>query len=328
MNELTQSIQSLPFASLVVSTLLVVIGLILWAAGRRVLKPSFAALALIAGAALGWLIGSRMDFGVPPWAYASIIALLCMCFAALAFRALIATSMALVVALAAPLALWGGAELRGGSSEFGQPDESIFQLGGGGNSANNKENVDSDPENDEIDNWLSDRFGDPESEPEKVSDQTDDDQEELESDTVNLTDELQSMANKLDLVISIDDNTEKQIVAAGSYARAISDWAITIWNHTPENLRFSLTVTSVVGGITGLLMGVLASSFCISIVTSFGGSMLWLASTVALAREMELSENLYTQMPPETWLLGWVGIAIIGLVIQWIFRPAKADNSG
>jgi hypothetical protein len=325
MDHWTESIQSVPFASLVVSMLLVVIGLILWAAGRRVLKPTFAALALIAGAALGWVLGTNMDFGVPAWGYAIIIALLCMCFATLAFRALIATSMALVVALAAPLALWGGTELRGqGTPDSESQGESALALGGGSDSSQIAKNTDSEPDNDEIDDWLSDRFGDPE----EVSDQTEDDPEDLEAESVNFSDELRSMASKLDLAISIDQQAEQQIVRAGSYARAVSDWGESVWNRTPEDLRFGLTVTSVIGGITGLLLGVLASSFCISIVTSFGGSMLWLGSTVAVAREMEISDDLYNQLPPETWLLGWVGIAIIGLAIQWIFRPAKADNSG
>ena len=48
---------------------------------------------------------------------AIIVALLCMCFALMAFRALVATGMAAVMGLAAPLAVWGGSELRGGTPQ-------------------------------------------------------------------------------------------------------------------------------------------------------------------------------------------------------------------
>jgi len=312
----THSIQDIPYAGLIVSMMLLVIGLILWAAGRRVLRPSFAALALIAGAGLGWVAGSNVDLGVPALAVAIIAALLCMCFAALAFRALVATSMAVIIGVAAPMAVWGGAVIRSGAGgdviAHGEDDAGIYAAP-----------IAEPPAPDEFDAWLAQ--GQPSAA--RGDDQTDDDPADVIAERGMVSDDLRALADKLELDMTFTPEAEQHIERAGSYVRAVSDWGHSVWARTPPVLRPGLIIASVIGAITGMLVGTLASSFCVSIVTSCGGSLLWLASSIAMARELELSQNLYAELPPGAWLIGWAVISVIGLAIQWTFRPANADNT-
>ncbi|MCH7603626.1 MAG: hypothetical protein IIB54_12750, partial [Planctomycetes bacterium] len=113
MNGLADNFQTIPYATLIASLILLIIGLILWAAGRRVLRPAFGAIAFVGGIGAGWAAGIKIDLGVSLWVTALIVAFLFMCVAILAYRAMIATGMALVLTIVAPLAIWGGAELRG-----------------------------------------------------------------------------------------------------------------------------------------------------------------------------------------------------------------------
>ena len=136
------SISVAPSAAIVAWGLLLLSGLILWAAGRRVLMPVTATLALIAGGMIGWKMGLRWDFGVPAWAWASLTAMLVMCFALLAFRAVVALGMAAVFALAAPLAVWGGAELSGRTEG---PTESLASVLGGGSEPGDTTMVEAEP---------------------------------------------------------------------------------------------------------------------------------------------------------------------------------------
>jgi hypothetical protein len=312
----TESIQDIQYAGLIVSMMLLVIGLVLWAAGRRVLRPSFAALALIAGAGLGWVAGSNIDLGVPALAVAIIAALLCMCFAAMAFRALVATSMAAIIGVAAPMAVWGGAVIRNG----GPP--AAAQAMDGDRAASGAPLPEPSPP-DEFDAWLAQGTGGSAT----TDDQTDDDPADVMAEGGRVSDDLRALADTLELDVTFTPEAEAHIERAGSYVRAVSDWGHSVWERTPPVLRPGLVVAAVIGAITGLLVGTLASSFCVSIVTACGGSLLWLASSIAMARELELSQNLYAELTPATWLLAWAVISVIGLAIQWTFRPAKADNT-
>ena len=87
-----------------------------------------------------------------------------------------------------------------------------------------------------------------------------------------------------------------------------------------------MTIAAIVGALTGFLVGTLASSISVSIVTSFGGSLLWMTSSAVFARELGLSDNLYSMLPAPGWLLLWGMSGIIGLSIQWTYQSRRADK--
>ena len=113
MDDLAQAIRDLPLESWVPIALMLVIGLGMWAAGRRLARPTFAAAGLLTGALCGWLIADALGIGVPGWAAALVAGLLLACIATLAYRASVAAGLAVVLAFGAPLGIWAIADADG-----------------------------------------------------------------------------------------------------------------------------------------------------------------------------------------------------------------------
>ena len=87
-----------------------------------------------------------------------------------------------------------------------------------------------------------------------------------------------------------------------------------------------MMIAAIVGAFTGLLIGSVASKTSVSVVTSFGGSLLWIMATLALVRDVGLAADPTAVFGPPLWMGLWTSVAIIGLAIQWTFRPRRADT--
>ena len=311
MNELADNFQSIPYATLIASLILLVIGLVLWAAGRRVLRPAFGAIAFLGGIGAGWAAGVRLDLGVSLWVTALIVAFLFMCVAILAYRAMIATGMALVLTIIAPLAIWGGAELRGGV-----PVASL------GPDAESEQSLTSPlPVLEEaVDSWWE-RGNAPEKD-----NTTDDDPESTAPASADTLTKPNPISDLLPINPALLGMAGDRIEQASGYVATVSHWSQSMWETTPPNLRPGMIIAAIVGALTGFLVGTLASSISVSIVTAFGGSLLWMTSSAVFARELGLSDNLYSLLPAPGWLLLWGMSGIIGLSIQWTYQSRRADK--
>src|SRR5436190_3997155 len=105
MSDLSRTIQSLPWSGLVPVALLVVVGLLLWIAGRRVLRAGLIMIGLGVGGVVGWLLGDSIKMGVQPWVVMGIGAMVIAVVAALSYRVTVVASLATICGLLAPLAV-------------------------------------------------------------------------------------------------------------------------------------------------------------------------------------------------------------------------------
>ena len=80
------------------------------------------------------------------------------------------------------------------------------------------------------------------------------------------------------------------------------------------------------GRLAGVLVGTLAGALRAKVVTAFGGSLLWLSCAGVLVAATDLPEGPWLPATPVAWLALWVITAVIGLAIQWTFRPKRADK--
>jgi hypothetical protein len=106
--ELIKTIQELPWPGLIPVVLLLVLGVVLWAAGRRVLKTGFAAAGLIFGGVLGYAAGGLQavaSLNIPAWVFAAVAAVVAAIVFAAAYRLVLAGAIAILLALLAPLAV-------------------------------------------------------------------------------------------------------------------------------------------------------------------------------------------------------------------------------
>lgn len=319
MNELADNFQTIPYATLIASLILLLIGLVLWAAGRRVLRPAFGAIAFLGGIGAGWAAGLRIDLGVSLWVTALIVAFLFMCIAILAYRAMIATGMALVLTIIAPLAVWGGAELRGGVPGVQGEPAKVASLGP---EAESEQSISSPLPiiEDAIDSWWM-----RENAPEK-NNTTDDDPDSHDPASADPLTGPDPISDLLPINPALLGSSGDRVEQAAGYVATVSHWSQSMWERTPPVLRPGMIIAAIVGALTGFLVGTLASSISVSIVTSFGGSLLWMTSSAVFARELGLSDNLYSMLTAPGWLLIWAMSGIIGLSIQWTYQPRRADK--
>ncbi|MHC4991736.1 MAG: hypothetical protein ACYTGC_12225 [Planctomycetota bacterium] len=143
MSDIAQAISDLPLGSWIPIGVLLLIGGVLWAAGRHLLRVAFAAIGFLIGSLVGWLVGEAIDFAVPLWTMSLIGGLFGAVVAGLAYRAAVATGLGLVLAVAAPMAVLSSA---GGVTEEQEQaaDEAVAAV------------------RDELDDWLEDMQGDDE----------------------------------------------------------------------------------------------------------------------------------------------------------------------
>ena len=310
MNEFADNFQSIPYATLIASLILLLIGLILWAAGRRVLRPAFGAISFLGGIGAGWAAGIKIDLGVSLWVTALIVAFLFMCVAILAYRAMIATGMALVLTIIAPLAIWGGAELRSGAQVASLDPE-----------VESEQSLSSPlPIIEDDDSWWE-RENAPEKE--NTTDDDPDSREPASADTLTGRDPISDL---FPINPALLESSGDRVEQAAGYVATVSHWSQSMWETTPPNLRPGMIIAAIVGALTGFLVGTLASSISVSVVTAFGGSLLWMTSSAVFARELGLSDNLYAMLTAPGWLLVWAMSGIIGLSIQWTYQPKRADR--
>jgi F0F1-type ATP synthase assembly protein I len=296
--------QDLPLAGIVPVVLVILIGLLLWAAGRQLLRTGFAAAGLLIGATLGWLIAEQLNIGVPAWAGALVLGIALAAFAALTYRLAVAGALAIVLAVASPMAVIAISDMQGVLA----PDNGeAHDILGDSPHDDTEHEVNGPPSRtigDEIDRWLNDRL-----------------REQLPPGMPYQDQSSEELAQQFGVSPEISQHVEQ----VKSIAERILSGLRSAWQQTPENLRPMLIAAAVIGALLGLLIGALVPAMSAIVVTSFGGGMLWLTGVSILAERFV--EGAFLPSTSKGWMVLWLVISVLGLVIQWIFRPKRADNS-
>jgi hypothetical protein len=298
--DLTQALHEMPNAGLVPVAVLALLGGLLWAAGGRVMRSAFAACGLVLGGAGGWIAGSSLDLaGVPPWAAAALGAILLACLAVLVYRVAIAGALGLVLAVGAAAGVVTVHELQRRADDGAASEVQAWPA--------------EDDGLDEANRWLFPGFGSTDAEADAAD-------EEGESAATTI--------GRLGPAVGLGPGATERLAQAESYVDRLLASARAEWVATPETLR-TLIVGAAIGGLLlGLLLGTLTPTFSTTVVSAFGGSLLWLApSRVLLARFGPGTLEWLPQSATVSILL-WILVALLGVGIQWMFRPKQADKAG
>jgi hypothetical protein len=306
MEELTQTILDLPATGLIPVVLLLLVGVVLWAAGRRVLRTGFAAAGLILGGVLGWAAGGLdvvAAMNVPAWVFAVVAAVVAALVFAAAYRLVLAAVIALLLAALAPLSVWTAAELgalpvRGGESVA---QETLF-------APSPQPTETSTPT--ELDRWLEEVFGTPAGNP------------------------PEPVISEPEPAPEPQDDGEAGVWRQwwDGAARALKELVNVAWEKSAGSLRPTLFAAAAVGGLLGLVLGAAAPAFSGAVVTALGGSILMLSSGTTLvartlATRVEMPQGPWMPTTP-TGLLTWLlALTVIGLGIQWMLRAKHADKA-
>jgi hypothetical protein len=287
MDATVSAIQEMTPTVLVTVGLMLVIGIALWAAGRHVLKPCVAIMGGILGGAAGLAIGEQVSFGVPVWAISLAGCTLLACLAVLLYRVVITMTLAIVIATAAPMSLLAVSEWQGDDAETVVVAGTVTE-----------ETVDP------LTAFFNrDRSGDM----------------DAVAESLELASELSPE--------TVDPDTVDRLNEARTFVERLIEDARETWESTPARLRGPILVSAVIGLLVGLVLGTFAPTASTSIVTAFGGSLLWLTGLhTVLVHVGEPAAQIMPNTPTATAVV-WLAIALFGVLIQWIFRTKPADTS-
>ena len=135
----------------------------------------------------------------------------------------------------------------------------------------------------------------------------------------------ESLLPSADALLLGSENAQRLETARGHAERAVGaagDW----WDRIPSSSHPTIIGAAIVGLLGGLLIGTLAPAVSAMIVTGFTGAALVLTGfTMILARVGAVESPASGGAAP--WLLlVWLVLSIIGLAVQWTFRPKPADR--
>lgn len=264
MNEITQAINDLHVAGMIPAGLLTIVGLLLWAAGRRVMKAGLAAVGLIVGAVAGWMLTIAIGVAVEAWIGAIVLGLAFAAFAAIVTRMVTTFVVALVLATAAPMTV------------------------------------------------MALRDMDPPTPSEEVSETT------VGSDSTTV----------IGATVDLPEEAEETLRDAGESVDQLINAVRAHWDGMPEDARPIVLGAAVAGFLAGMLLGAAVPSIGTIVVTAFGGSLLWLASAQFLLASISAEAATAADPGAKAKLGIWCAVAVIGVIIQWRWRPKAADDPG
>jgi hypothetical protein len=298
MSDLNQTLQELPWAGFIVLCLVIATGLILWAAGRRVLRPALAVIGLMVGAGVGLMIGASLGLGVGVYVAAMVCGAVAACIFALGYRLAVAMVTMTLFVIASPMAVMTAAEIQAKRAGRTVAEGEIHN-----------------PITDELTAWLDEHGVPATSLPSEAA---------ARSAAESVTDTLARA--KTALSKSLGQTEAARVEWIERFGTSLSNSCKQWWEHTPPKIRPTLTLSAVIGGIVGLLLGIVAPSLSASIVTALGGSMLWLTGTRVVALRLGVHDSDWLPASSLGWMALWLITTVAGLVIQWTFRQKQVDR--
>ena len=296
MPDLLQSIQNMPLAGIVPAFALLIAGLVLWLAGKRVLRGAFILMGLLIGAMIGLLIDIDGQSGMPGWVLPTLCGVGMSMFAAFTYRLAAAVMMAIVLGLACSLSVIAVNEfqVQRGSGLSADGDAMI--------------NVD-----DSISAWIEEH----------------DDPTAREQAKAALQDAREQVTTRLDDLASkygLQNETAAGIEHARSVGHAVAESIRQRWASTPKRLKPMVSLSAIVGALTGLIIGLIMRRFSDCAVTAMVGAAVWLSALHVIAIRLGAPDGPWFPRSTLVWLGVWLAVAVIGLTVQWTRKQSHADK--
>lgn len=293
--DLPQKIAELPWAALLPVGLAFLVGVVLWASGRKLLRSAFAGAGLLAGALGGLLLtesGPIASWGAPPWVVVGVLAVAAAIIAGLAYRLVLAASVAALLGLVAPLGVFVAVEMGAVTIEEGEITVQQPLAAG------------------ETDWWdvLADEGGEG---------------------ATDVSGEA-GAAHEPTLILETDESDENQTAQWRRWLTQVREILVDvgegILERSPQPLRWVMAASAAVGMLLGLFLGAAAPAFSAALLTALGGSLLLVSCGWTMVTRLGWSAEWMPSTAPQ-WLAWWAIAAVIGLIVQWTIRGKRADKA-
>ncbi len=330
-----QTLSEISVKGLVPVGLLFLCGVILWAAGRRVMRVGFAATGLLVGGVLGAVLGEGGDLGVEPWIAGVCGAVAFAIVAALAYRLALAAAVGLLLATLVPMGVWTAeheglivfkSHDTGGEGDATQPvlatdppgtAPALSAPGTGATPGATPEGDAAKPKEPltvpgEVEHGLS-NLGD-------LADRI------IKPSEVPPPAEGHPAVGGGDTASTATDPAGDDRVAAhlATPLKAAVNVVRRAWRDAEAPMRGSFVAAGLFGAMLGLVIGTAAPMFSAILVSALGGSFLVLSSGWIIGAR--IGKNDWMPQTPTAWTILWLLTALVGLAIQWIFRPRRKST--
>jgi hypothetical protein len=294
MSQLIHSIQQMPLAGLVPAVMLLIAGLVLWMAGKTILRGAFILMGFLLGALIGLLLDDSWQAGMPGWVMPVLGGVVLAAVAGLTYRLAAAVMMAIALGLACPLCViavneWQVERGRGITSEG---DENI-----------------------EVTSSIGSAIEEHQAELDKAK-------AELQHIRDQASQKIVDAAARRGLEVEATAGIER----VRSFGSAVAQSIKQRWSETPKRLRPMLMLSGLVGALTGLILGLVARRFSDCAVTAMLGAAIWLTAANVIALRSGLPDGPWMPKSSIVWMGLWLIVAIIGLSVQWARRQKPADK--
>jgi len=289
--------------ALIIAVIAVTSGLILWAVGGRILRPSFLTIGGIIGAVSGYVIALAIEAPVPPWTVAVAGGIVLAVIAWLAYRPAIALTLAMLLGAACPIAVIAWAESRG--MNLVNPPAAF--------DAENNEIGQNGRELDAIWQDIERTWS--------LLRETEGGLDRLRSGEGEISDadDAQDVRSPEEVATSWREHLEA--LAAG----IIEDLRLR-WDAAPEKIQRTIMLSAACGAILGFFIGLTIPAIAASVLTALSGAGLMVGGGSMAAHQLGVEDLPVLQAGPMTWLAAWLILAAVGVAVQWTFRGKRADK--
>lgn len=128
---------------------------------------------------------------------------------------------------------------------------------------------------------------------------------------------------------------ERRIEAARDGAQKLSELFRSIrerlrptWEQLPTREKGTIIAIALAGNILGFGIGMLATKKAAILITAFAGPLIWVPAAIWLGAAFALPGLDHLPSTPWVWGVVWIGLSVLGLVIQWRRPRQTTDKSG
>lgn len=323
MSRALEGLNSLPWGIHAVVAMGMVAGLVLWLAGRRVLKPLLITVAAILGGLLGGLVVPSTSWGasLTVWHGVGIGLVAGLIIGLLLYRSAMAVSVGVVMGAALPLIAAAALQfypIAGGASST--PAAAATETDDGWERFDGHSWVRAEPTHASPGSSASDVPATPAS---------------LDGfrvmaanwlDDGNITATLAQLDGPKSAAKQVEEDVENVKVPANlqpAADRISAAWATatsevrTQWAALPRPHQAVVGLAAIVGLAGGVVLGLAMPTWAAGAVTSLFGAAIWIPCLVWLSNAFSAPWRGQFDRTPAAWLAIWAVVAFIGMLVQW-----------
>lgn len=104
---------------------------------------------------------------------------------------------------------------------------------------------------------------------------------------------------------------------ARTFAGALREQASTAWGRFRATDQMIITLAALLGLFGGGIIGLTLPAWSAGVITALAGAAIWLPCAAWLASAARIPGHERLDLPPTGWAIVWAVVALLGVAVQW-----------